>query len=571
MAALHPAPAMLATPDQKTTRQVRDRFYGTCEASPDLARRLPPPHRRNDRFIDFGDSLCHLAYAGSTQTLSSESCRVVLVTELDRCRKNVHEGSLEKLIAERVKNWPNFLVLFEGTPTDETSSIIRKYEGTDQRRYLVPCPHCGRYQELRFFVHREGKYAGRGGLAGIKNDDGEYLTPDEARDQAYYLCENGCRIDSADKADMVRRGIWCPAGQTVDKRGRRRGKPIRSPRKRGYKLNSLYPMKISFGRAAEELVSSHGDPAAWQNFVNNWVGSKFTPQTKTPPWTVLGRRLRGHHARGQVASRAFFVTLGADVQQDCVYWIARAWGEAASSWLVDWGCLHKRIDPSGGTRRDSHLAQLDALITREWPLAGVNPMQQTALPTLRTAIDTGHHPLLVHNFARQYHSDRVLCVAGDSSPTAGQPWSFNVVEKNLRTGKPYPGGMRRWALNTDYFKTDLQDRWTLDRDDSGAWLVPDLPLDALADYLKQVANEGKVPRTDKKGRTQLQWVVLQPGLGNHYWDCEVYARAAAEMVVGTVWTDLAVRFQPPAPPREDDDRSQRFIPRRKGGGRWINR
>jgi len=323
--------------------------------------------------------------------------------------------------------------------------------------------------------------------------------------------------------------------------------------------------------AAEELVSSHGDAAAWQNFINNWVGSKFTPQTKTPPWTVLGRRLRGHHARGQVASRAFFVTLGADVQEDCVYWIARAWGEAASSWLVDWGCLHKRIDPSGGTRRDSHLAQLDALITREWPLAGVNPMQQTALPTLRTAIDTGHHPLLVHNFARQYHSERVLCVAGDSSPTAGQPWSFNVVEKNLRTGKPYPGGMRRWALNTDYFKTDLQDRWTLDRDDSGAWLVPDLPLDALADYLKQVANEGKVPRTDKKGRTQLQWVVLQPGLGNHYWDCEVYARAAAEMVVGTVWTDLAVRFQPPAPPREDDDRSQRFIPRRKGGGRWINR
>jgi len=569
MAALHPAPAMMVTPDQKTTRQVRDRFYGTADASPALHRMLPPAHRRNDRYIDFGNSLCHLAYSGSTQTLSSESCRVILVTELDRCRKNLHEGSLEKLVAERVKNWPNYLLLFEGTPTDETSAIVKKYDASDRRRYLVPCPHCGRYQELRFFVHKGGKYAGKGGLAGLQNADGEWLPADKVRDSAYYLCENGCRIESIDKSEMVDKGVWCPAGQTVDKNGKLRGKPLRSPHKKGYYLNSLYPKKISFGRAAEEMASSRGDPAAWQSFLNNWVGIKYTPQTKTPAWTTLGKRLRAHHRRGVVAARAFFVTVGADVQEESVYWIARAWGEGATSWLVDWGCFHKQVDSQGATRPDSHLTQLDPIIRRAWPVAGVNPVQQTTLNTVRVGIDTGHKPLLVHNFVRTYNSDRVICIAGDASPVAGVPYSFSVVEKNLRTGKVYPGGMRRWAVNTDLFKTDIQDRWSIGRDEPGAWLIPDVSLDEASDYLKQVANEGKLPVIGRDGRTKMRWILIQPGVGNHYFDCEVYARAQADMVVGGNWSDLAARFTPP-PPRQAKEK-ERFIPKKRGGGSWINR
>lgn len=124
LAALHPAPAMLCAPDTDATRKLRNKFYGMCDATPALSAMVPPLHKRNMSEIDFGDSLCHLAWTGNTQRVSAESCRVVYVTEVDRAHRAMHEGALHKLISERVKMWFNFLKVFEGTPTDEDSTII---------------------------------------------------------------------------------------------------------------------------------------------------------------------------------------------------------------------------------------------------------------------------------------------------------------------------------------------------------------------------------------------------------------------------------------------------------------
>ena len=545
LSVLRPAPAMLCAPDQDATKKVRDKFYRLCDASPALRERVPVHHLRNMSEIDFGRSLCHLAWTGNPQRVAGESCRVVLVTECDRSHRATHEGAVHKLIGERVKAWHNFLIVLEGTPTDENSVIVGEYEKSDQRRYLVLCPRCGHYQPLRFFVHREGEYKGCGGVAGLKTDDGKWLMPDEVEQAAYYLCEKGCRIEPREKDEMVQRGKWCPKGCEVNAEGEITGTPDRSRRHTGFgEIGSLYSPTISIGRMAREYLDSRDDEKEFQSFINNWCGLRYTPRTKTPRAFELFQRLRGSHPRGTVPPGALFLTAGVDVHDENTHWIVRAWGEGCTSWLVDWGVCPVQTDDQGHAKMGSQLSPIQAMVLeRDWKLVTENALGHETLRVVKLGVDCGWVPLAVHNFARQFSSDLVLTVAGDTQPVAGQPWTFSVVDRNQRSGKPYPGGLKRWAINTDAFKVDLHDRFTAPLDEPGAWWLTDAPYDAARTHLEQVANEGRVMTANQKGFPVARWVILRSGLGNHFLDCEVYSRALADMVTGGVWGNLTERLR----------------------------
>lgn len=572
---LRPAPAMLCAPDADATKKLRNKFYGICDTSPILRDRVPPHHLRNMSEIDFGRSLCHLAWTGNPQRVAGESCRVVLVTECDRSHRATHEGALHKLIGERVKAWHNFLIVMEGTPTDENSIIVGEYEKSDQRRFLVPCPRCGHWQPLRFFVHREGEYAGCGGVAGMKTAEGDWLSPDNAEEAAYYLCERGCRIEPREKDEMVGKGLWCPKGCQIDADGQITGTPERGRRHVGFgELNSLYSPTITVGRMAAEYLSSRDNEKEYQNFINNWCGLRYRPRTKTPRAFELFQRLRGSHRRGTVPPGALFLTAGVDVHDENTHWIVRAWGEGCTSWLVDWGVCPVQTDDLGHAKPGSQLTPIQAMVLeRDWQLVTENALGHETLRVIKAGVDCGWVPLLVHNFARQFPSDLVLTVAGDTQPVAGQPWTFSIVEKNLRSGKPYPGGLRRWAINTDAYKTDLHDRFGAPLDEPGAWWITDAPWDAARTHLDHVANEGRIVAHNQRGYPVHRWVVLRSGLGNHFLDCEVYARALADMIVGGVWENLTERFRTAVrqqvqqgKPQEEGGQERTGFVRRPSGG-----
>ena len=97
------------------------------------------------------------------------------------------EGDPVDLAIRRTGTFANRQIAMVSTPTiAEVSRIEQAYLESDQRKYYVPCPHCGAFQVLRW--------------AQVK-------WPDRKPAEAWYECER-CHGQIADhhKPEMLERG-----------------------------------------------------------------------------------------------------------------------------------------------------------------------------------------------------------------------------------------------------------------------------------------------------------------------------------------------------------------------------
>lgn len=568
------APMLFGGPDQLYAREQRRLVYRIADESPALRRRVPPERRRNDQWIDLEKCLVYLAWSGSRQRLSGRSCKIVLCSEVDGWKEVVAGGTPENtknqrrqssihLATQRTKAFWRSCVIYEGTPVGASPTLWPLYKQSDRRTFRVPCPVCGAFQELRFFPHKSGPHKNRGGVAGLKDDRGNWKTPDEARRAAHYICEHGCRIENDQKAAMIRRGVWCPEGCHVTAEGKLAGRPLRPGRRRGYHINSLYSNTISFGDAAEEYLKVRDTTEGLQSFFNDWLGMPFQPRGRTPKWKDLGIRLAGPVPRGLIPRQAYFQLAGCDVQADGVYWILRAFGDHKTSWLVDFGFLAKDFragleNAAGGEeaaeeRLASDLAKIDdAILGRRWPVDGQNPRGYSALTAARVAIDRGYRAADVDAFLDAHPGDRVLAVFGDPKISPGALYRPMKTSRNVRSGKLEKDAIvpRCWGIETNAYKSEIADRWYADRTQPGVWWLPSdiLTTDGGEDYLRQITAE----KADFKRGVRC-WDLISHGLDNHYWDGEVYASAIADMTIGRNW-DAATwpdDRRPARPPRPE--------------------
>lgn len=539
-AILSPAPAMLGTPDKDSLLELRDKFYALCETSPALRHTIPPERQRNNRWIDVGQLRCQLAYSYNTQRMSGKSCALVLATELDRWRKTKTHGDPAKIIAQRVKAFHRSKIIYESTPSDEESRIDRLYRLSDRRRYLVPCPRCNHFQELRFFPLKKGSKQGLGGVDGLKDQKGRWLSSDRVRGTAFYRCEQGCKIQNEQKSAMVCDGRWVPAGQSIDAKGKLQGNPLRTKRILGARLNSMYAAPVSFGKIAAEYLDSRDNQADLQVFFNDWLSLRWKKKTKVPKWRELGIKLAGHFAPGIVPPQAVFLTAGCDPGPGYVRYVVRAWGEGGTSWKIESGTTKR----TGGDAT-SHLKALkEVLVDRVFPLATPTAAGETGIKIRRVAIDVGYKPIDVHNFVRSLKAgNRVIQVAGKRDLPGGRSWDSSLVEVSPRSGKVYIGGQLRWLINRAVFNQDLFDRWRQPMEEPGAWWLTNASLAQEEQYLRELTNEQPVKTFDKRGRQVTEWHVIDRNVGAHSWDCEVYARAVAEMICEHDWLNIESRLR----------------------------
>ena len=473
-----PAPAMCVYPSndlaERTVESKLDPMIKSCKT-------LAAKYRINDSkklALKFTDMVVYLTGANSPADLASTNIRYLFMDEVDKfpgaSKKEADPVSLAK---ERTKTFFNRKIFMASTPTLKTGHIWKAKEAADvEKHYFVPCPHCGAFIELKF--------------AQIKRPSKEDVPENADRaEMATYVCQEcGCVITDQDKGKMLAAGRWKPVRQKTQ-----------HPKSVAFWMNTLYSPFTRFSDIAREFMRSKDDPELLHNFANSWLAEPWEdtklktnaemvmerqteiPEWTLPPWTKL-------------------VTGGIDVQENCLYWTIRAWGDYMTSQNISHG-------------QALSMGEVERIMNTELTMPnGEKVMVNLAL------MDSGDQTEDVYEFCA-LNSDWALPCKGTT--TMLSHYRLSTVNK----AGSRANGMTLVLVDGGKYKDQIAARMRKENG-TGAWMVYQ---GCDLDYAEQVTAEHKI--TERSGGKEVQrWVLKTSHADNHYLDCEVYAAAAADVL-----------------------------------------
>lgn len=472
------APSMVVYPSDKLGESISEnRIKPMLKASPTLRERYYEL-RSQKMEMQFDGMYLTISGANSPSSLASRAIKYLFLDEVDKYPgASKKEADPISLARERTKTFANRKIYLTSTPTIKSGHIWKNLLDCDvEKHYFVPCPHCGEMIELVF-----------ANLRFPKNE--EELTASDRADQAVYVCQEcGCVINDQHKAEMLRFGEWRIVKENNSAR-----------RKIGYWISVLYSPFVRFSEIALEWINSQGDNERLQNFINSWLAEPWEDTRLTTSADVVMER-QTEFEEFTIPTWAKFLTAGVDVQETCLYWTIRAWGNFITSQNICHG-------------QAMSWADIERVMNY-----GYQKEDGTQLVVSLCLIDSGFDTDAVYDFCAN-NSDWALPVKGSSRVMTEH---FHLSKINKTDSKAY--GMNLCVVDGGKYKDMIAARMKKENG-RGAWMVYQ---GCDMEYAKQVTSEHKVQV--KKGEQLVQvWELKASHTDNHYLDCEVYALAAADI------------------------------------------
>ena len=496
-----PGPMMAVWPTvEMAKRNSKQRIDPLIDESAILKELIAPARSRDSGNTilakEFRGGVLVMTGANSAVGLRSMPVRYLFLDEVDGYPIDVDgEGSAVALAEARTRTFSRRKIFIVSTPTIAgVSTIEREYEASDQRRYFVPCPHCGHRQWLRFEQ-----------LRWERGEDGNFP------DTAAYVCES-CEVPIPEhhKTWMLEHGEWRAMAEGAS-------------RTAGFHLSSLYsPIGWrswkDVAAAWESAISKEaGSAAAIKTFKNTELGETWVEEGEAPDWQRLLER-REDYRIGTIPAGGLLLTAGADVQKDRIEVSVWAFGRGKESWLVE----HRVV--MGDTARDEVWKALASVLRETWT-------HETGcqLGLGRLALDTGFATQEAYAFVRGVRDPRLMAVKGVARGAAlvGTPTAVDATSggKKLRRGiKVFSvaGGIAKLEFYNNLRKLPevAEDGVTI-RYPAGFVHLPKVD----AEFLQQLCAEQLITRRDRNGFAIREWQKMRER--NEALDCYVYARAAA--------------------------------------------
>jgi phage terminase large subunit GpA-like protein len=455
-------------------RNARIRLDPMISASPALRDRVAPPRSRDSENTalskSFPGGYLILTGANSGSALASTPVRFVFLDEVDKYPSEiVEQGDPVALAIDRTSSFPGRRKIFMcSTPTIAgVSRIESAYNQSDQRKYFLPCPHCGAFQAIEW--------------RGIK-----FTGPNGERIDPYYECEaNGCVIEEHHKPQMMSAGEW---RATAEGDGRTAG----------FHLSALYSPFARWSEIIADFLAAKTDPAQLQTWVNHKLGEPFEDRETAPlhPDTL---EARAEDWGDGLPPGILCITVGVDVQGDRLELEFVGWGRKDECWSLDYVVLHG--DPS----KHDVWAALDRELTRAFGNKRVSAV----------AIDTGgHHTDVVMKFCSERINRRIYPIFGRGGPGV-PPWP-------KRPPRPKRGLAPKYVVGVDGLKQTLMAR--LRSPETSGPTVCHFPKGRDRFWFEGLVSERAI-RTYRAGVPKIEWK-RDPGVRNEPLDCRVYAMAA---------------------------------------------
>ncbi len=387
------------------------------------------------------------------------------------------EGDPVELVDARTNTFANKKAYLCSTPTYAGySKIEREFLRGDQRRYHVPCPHCGSFQLIEW--------------ARIKWEQGKPRG-------AWLECEH-CqeKIENRHKDWMLPRGTWIPS---VDPESC-------DPKIRSYHLSGLYSPHgwQSWGDIAVKFTRCIGDPNALRTWTNTLMGETW--QAEGGKGLTIEALMAGRTGWGsEVPAGVAVVTAGVDTQDDRLEVERVGWGRGEENWSIDYTVLY------GDTSKPAVWAELDELLAKPIPREGGGVLFVAA-----ACIDSaGHSTSAVYDYVRTRAALRRLAIVGRRNNQTPRPiW-------NARPRRNNKGKIPLFVVGVDTAKEQIYGRLRIQTAGPG---FCHFPPDRPEAYFKGLTIE-RFERKMVRGRLELSWHCPE-GARNEPLDCRVYATAA---------------------------------------------
>lgn len=471
-----PAPILVLQPTLEMAKTFsKDRLSTMLRDTPKLKGKVKDVKSRSS-----GNTMLHkvfpgghitIAGANSPASLASRPIRIVLMDEVDRYPLSAGaEGDPVNLAIKRTTTFWNRKVALVSTPTIKGISRIEKaFEESDQRKYYVPCPHCGHSQVLQW--------------SGVVWSDGDPNT-------AAYTCEHcGALWSDKDRYRAIRQGEW---------RAHKESNGVA-----GFWLNELYSPWARLQDIVVNFLQSKDDPEMLKTFINTSLGETWEDNAgEEVEWRHLYERRESYT---KVPARAAVLVCGVDVQDDRLEGEVRAFGQGEESWGI------KRYVIYGSPALDSTWEQLDDIILSDYESDLGIKMRVSC-----TCIDSGgHFTDEVYRYCKDREIYRVYAVKGASTPAKpiiSRPSKNNKYKVNLFT------------IGTDTAKELIYARLKLEEERQGYYHWNEQYDE---EYFMQLTAEKAVTRY-KKGVAHREWIKMRAR--NEALDYNVYALAAVRIL-----------------------------------------
>lgn len=513
MACRRPAPTMFATANDNLVEQFsKERLAPAIRDVPEMARVFPAEGERSA-----SNKLAHKKFPGgflamvsaqSPANMRARSIKFALADEVDAWEGNANkEGDPISGLVKRGTTFWDFRMIAASTPLEKyRSRISRLYDESDQRRFMVPCPHCEGQQALEWKLDKESNDGYR-----PKNIQWEPGKPETAR----YVCEHcGSLLDDIDLKQAVRKGYW-QASMPFNGNAGFWIWELYSPWSSLYKIVKTYEYAVGF---ADRMMS----------FVNTTLGLEWEGEVVgTLEVRVLMAR-REELPRYVVPAAAGLLTAAVDVQADRLELMVIAWGIDDQRWILSVEQIPG--DPNG--------PRVWALLQENLLRVYKHAANGREMGIEVCALDSGGwHTQKVYDFCAQHMLAGRLWFPIKGVSGFGKPiWK--------RSPMRLKGGIPLYLVGVDDAKTSVYA--SLAVREPGPNYVH-LPMSMGEDNFKRLTVEKCLKTVDPKGFQKREWVKPE-GARNEEFDLAVYNVAARSSLNVDMDARLASLSQPPEPP-----------------------
>ena len=491
---LSPGPFMIVEPTVEMSKKLsKQRYQSMIDDSPVLSKIIKPSREK-----DGGNTLLCKEYRGGVTVLtganSASSLRMLPIRNLALDEVDSYPLDLEgegDPIALAVKRTTTFgrrrKIFILSSPTEkENSRIEREYLESDQRKYNLPCPHCGYLQHLQW--------------SNIKFEKNEKY---ELMGEVTYICDScGCHIEERHKTEMLANGKWIAENAENGK----------CP---GFHINGLYsPLGwLSWEDIVLEFLKFEKlrDEPLLKTWTNTVLAETWESKGASLEYSYLFNRREP--VQPGLNPNVVMLTMSADVQDDRIECAVVGWRSAEECDIVETKYL---------MGSPAELTVWDNL--REYMGKTFNhPNGQMRI--VATAIDTGgHHTAETYTFVKASDPLSVFAIKGSSTPgsaISGKP----SVQKN---------GVNLYMIGTDTIKNLLFARLLIEEPGPG---YVHFPMNLDEEYFKQLTAEKRKVKF-VKGFKKYEWIKTRKR--NEQLDLMVYNIAALNIIAFVVYPTLTI-------------------------------